>query len=126
MLFIVVTEMGMKDFERNSEPSYKQMAQVYNEWFTLGYLPGMQLRLALINLVGWLVYELRKKKPDVTFYQIVNKLAEGTGLEEMDIKKIAIIAEDFSYNCTDYLDFGLKIKDVPAKIKEIMGKMLPF
>ena len=116
----------MKDLDKSSEPTYTQMVRVYNEWSSSGYLKSMQDKLALIDLIGWLVTTLQKKKPDVTYYQIVYKLAEGSGLTDMEIKKIAIIAEDFAYGCTDFVDFGLKIKEVPAKIKEIFNRMLPF
>lgn len=116
----------MKDFERASEPTYKEMARVYNEWFSTGYFKSIQDKLALFDLIGWLVTSLQKKKPDVTYYQIVHKLAKGTGLTEMDIKKIAIISEDLAYECDDFIDFGLKLNEVPAKIKELLCKMLPF
>ena len=116
----------MSNLENTSEPTYKQMQRVYKEWFTTGYLPSMQDKLALIDLIGWLVTSLQKKKPDITYYQIVYKLAKGTGLTDMEIKKIAIISEDFAYQCDDFIDFGLTLKEVPAKIKEILCKILPF
>lgn len=116
----------MSSLENTSEPTYKQMRQVYNEWFTSGYLHSMQDKLALFDLIGWLVTSLQKKKPDITYYQIVHKLAQGTGLTDMDIKKIAIISEDFAYECNDFIDFGLTLKEVPAKIREIFCKILPF
>ena len=116
----------MSNLENTSEPTYKQMQQVYREWFTSGYLHSMQDELALFDLIGWLVTSLRKKKPDITYYQIVYKLAKGTGLTDMDIKKIAIISEDFAYECDDFIDFGLTLKEVPAKIREILCKILPF
>lgn len=116
----------MSNLENTSEPTYKQMQQVYRDWFTSGYLHSMQDKLALFDLIGWLVTSLRKKKPDITYYQIVYKLAKGTGLTDMDIKKIAIISEDFAYECDDFIDFGLTLKEVPAKIREIFCKILPF
>ena len=116
----------MSNLENTSEPTYKQMQQVYREWFTSGYLHSMQDKLALFDLIGWLVTSLQKKKPDITYSQIVYKLAKGTGLTDMDIKKIAIISEDFAYECDDFIDFGLTLKEVPAKIKEILCKILPF
>ena len=102
------------------------MQQVYKDWFTTGYLPSIQDKLALFDLIGWLVTSLQKKKPDITYYQIVHKLAQGTGLSDIDIKKIAIISEDFAYKCTAFIDFGLTLKQVPAKINEILCKVLPF
>ena len=116
----------MSNLENTLEPTYKQMQQVYREWFTSGYLHSMQDKLALFDLIGWLVTSLKKKKPDITYYQIVYKLAKDTGLTDMDIKKIAIISEDFAYECDDFIDFGLTLKEVPAKIREILCKILPF
>lgn len=116
----------MRDFERASEPTYEQMASTYKDWFSTGYLSSMQDKLALIDLIGWLVTTLRKKKPDVTYYQVVYKLAQSKGLSDKEIKSIAIIAEDFAYGCDDFVTFGLTIKEVPAKIREIIHKMLPF
>ena len=116
----------MSNLENTLEPTYKQMQQVYREWFTSGYLHSMQDKLALFDLIGWLVTSLKKKKPDITYYQIVYKLAKGTGLTDMDIKKIAIISEDFAYECDDFIDFGLTLKEVPANIREILCKILPF
>lgn len=116
----------MRDFERASEPTYEQMASIYKDWFSTGYLPSMQDKLALVDLIGWLVTTLRKKKPDITYYQIVYKLAKDKGLSDKTIKAIAIISEDFAYNCNDFVTFGLTIKEVPAKIREIFHKMLPF
>lgn len=116
----------MLNTENTLEPTYKEMERVYKDWFTTGYLSSMQDKLALIDLIGWLVTSLQKKKPDVTYYQVVHKLAKGSGLDDMEVKKIAIISEDFAYKCNDFIDFGLALKEVPAKIKEIFHKILPF
>lgn len=110
----------------STKPTYNQLNSIYKEWFTTGYLPSIEEKFALISLVGWLVYELRKKKPDITYYQIVNKLAEGSGLDEYEIYKIAIICDDFAYGCTKFPNFGLELNQVPAKIKELFSKIMPF
>lgn len=114
--------------EKNSNPTYKELSSEYRRWFSLGYIPKMENRLALISLLGWLVYELRKKKPDVTYYQIVHKLAQNKGLSDLDEKRIAVVVEDMCYGCKDddFIKFGLDLKEVPAKIKEILDTMLPF
>ena len=57
----------MSNLENTSEPTYKQMQQVYREWFTSGYLHSMQDKLALFDLIGWLVTSLKKKKPDIAY-----------------------------------------------------------
>ena len=55
---------------------------------------------------------MQAKNPDVTYYQVVNKLA--------------IMSEDFAYGCKEFPTFGLKPKDMPNKVKEILNKYLPF
>lgn len=117
----------MKDLEKLSNPSYKDLALEYNKYFSIGKITSdINVKFALISLIGWIVYELQKKRPDITYYQIVKKLAVGTGLDDLDIYKIAIITEDFSYCCTDFPTFGISLKDAPKKIKEIMCNVMPF
>ena len=36
------------------------------------------------------------------------------------------MSEDFAYGCTNFPTFGLSPKEMPAKVKEILGKYLPF
>ena len=115
----------MKDFERTSL-TYKEKEELFNNLFTTGYLPNIRDKFALIDLLGWLVFELKKKKPGVTYYQITYKLAEGTGLNDEEIEKWAILAEDFSNNVTEFEQFNLKIKDVPKTIRELFKRILSF
>ena len=83
-------------------------------------------KFALISLLGYMVNSMKKKKPGVTYYEVTAKLAEKTGLDEDTIQTIAIITEDFSYGCTDFPTFGVQPKDMPTKIRELMGKFFPF
>lgn len=115
----------MKDFERTI--SYKQLAAIYNRYFSIAKLAGnINEKFALISLICWVVYNIRKKRPDVTYYQIINKLAEGTGLNEEEVDKFAIICEDFGYGCNEFPTFGIEPKHIPAKVKELLGKLMPF
>lgn len=117
----------MKDFEKLDKLSYKQLAQLYNKYFSLGNLGGnINLKFALISLLGNIVTQLKKKNPDVTYYEILNKIATGTGAPDEFIQVVAIIAEDFAYNCTDFPTFDLKPKEMITKIKEILNMYLPF
>lgn len=117
----------MRDLELNQRPSYDNLSRLYRDYFSLGSLgKNINLKFALISLIGYMVNAMKKKKPGVTYYEVVAKLAEGTGLDENDIAAIAIITEDFSYGCTDFPTFNVKPKDMPSKVKDLMNKFLPF
>lgn len=107
--------------------NFKQKKSLYNEYFTLGNLNcTFTEKMALISLTCHLYKEYKKKKPDVTYYQLLYKLSENTGLPEEVVVALAIICEDFAYNCTEFPTFDLKNKEILAKIREIMKKYLPF
>ena len=107
--------------------TFKEMKQLYNEHFSTGYLSeNINNKFALISLIGYITTHMQAKKPDVTYYQVVYKLAQGTGLNEEEIYKLAIMCEDFAYGCTEFPTFGLSPKDMPKKVKELLMDRLPF
>ena len=111
----------------NSEPTYRQLEAIYNNYFSLGKIASnINEKFALISLIGYIVHNMKKKKPDVTYYQVVYKLSEGLGLSDVEIKALAIMVEDFSYECTEFPTFGLKNKEMTEKIREILSKKMPF
>lgn len=115
----------MKDFEKKL--TFKEKAAFYNEHFSIGYINSdINEKLALISLIGYAVKKVREKNPDATFCQVVYKIASGMGIPEDFLDTISIIAEDFSYGCTDFPKFGLKDKEIIPKIKEIFNKYVPF
>lgn len=106
---------------------FNKMKEIHDKYFHIDDFAGsFKNKIALISLICWLVAALKKKKPDVTYYQVIAKLADGSGLSEEDMYKYAIICEDFAYNCTDFITFNLQPKEIPAKIKELFCKALPF
>ena len=117
----------MRESELLKRPDYTKLSDSYRKYFSLGSLgESINLKFALISLLGYMVNSMKKKKPGVTYYEVTAKLAEKTGLDEDTIQAIAIITEDFSYGCTDFPTFGVQPKDMPTKIRELMGKFLPF
>jgi len=111
----------------NSEPTYKQLEALFKQYFSTGNLAAdINMKFALISLIGYIVYNMKKKKPDVSYYEVCNKLMTGLGFDEVNVKALAIIVEDFSYGCTDFPTFGLKPKEMPNKIREILQKYMPF
>lgn len=111
----------------HSELSYNELKDIYIQYFSLGKIASdINEKFALISLIGYIVYNMKKKRPDVSYYEVVYKLSEGLGISESEIKSLAIIVEDFSYECTEFPTFGLKSKEMPQKIREILSKKMPF
>lgn len=109
-----------------SEISYKSLRNLYSEYFSLGHLnTDINSKFALISLICYITNKLKSKNPDVTYYQVIYKLA-STLIREETIKGLSIMCEDFSYGCTEFPTFGIKDKDIPAKIKEILSNWTPF
>ena len=93
--------------------TFKEMKQLYNDNFSTGYLSeNINNKFALISLIGYITTHIQAKNPDVTYYQVVYKLA--------------IMCEDFAYGCTEFPTFGLSPKDMPKKVKELLMDRLPF
>ena len=111
----------MRDSELLKRPDYTKLSDLYRKYFSLGSLgESINLKFALISLLGYVVNSMKKKKPGVTYNEVTAKLAEKTCLDEVTIQAIAIITDDFSYGCTDFPTFGVQTKDLPRKIRELM------
>ena len=108
------------------ELTYQQLQKLYSENFSLGNINGnIQDKFVLISLICNLTRIFSRKKPDVTCYQIIKKII-GEQLPEKFIQALAIICEDFSYNCNDFPNFGFEDKEMPKEIKRILMNYLPF
>lgn len=107
-------------------PPYNEMQDIYNRYFSLGCLNAdINTKFALISLICYITEKVKSKKPDVTHYQIIRKLAEGI-LPEDQVKGLAVLCSDFAYGCTEFPTFGIDDKNVPLKIREILSKWTPF
>lgn len=113
----------MKDID---SIKYSDLKSYYSKYFSLGYLnTDINTKFALISLICYLVNKLKEKRPDVTYYQIIYKLGVDSVTEDF-IKGLSIMCEDFAYGCKEFPTFGIKDKDIPLKIKEILKTYLPF
>lgn len=107
-------------------PPYNDLKEIYNKYFSLGYLnTDINSKFALISLVGFLVYKLKQKKPDITPYQVIKKII-GDDLPEDFIKGISVVVEDFSYMCREFPTFDIELKEIPNTIKKILKTYIPF
>jgi hypothetical protein len=107
-------------------PKYEDLQRIYSKYFSLGYLnTDFNTKAALVSLTCYLVDQLKKKKPDVTHYQVLYKINNGE-LPEDFIKGLAVVCSDWAYGCKEFPTFGIATKDIPAKIKEILCMYIPF
>ena len=111
----------------NSELSYKKLSKLYSEHFSLGHInKDIGSKFFLISVICNLTKLAKQKNPDVTHWQIINKLAEGSGLPDNFLKGLAIVCGDFSYGCTEFPTFGVKQSEWISKAKEILLEYFPF
>lgn len=107
--------------------SFKEKQTFYTENFSLGYInsgnrSSIENRFVLISLVCY----IKLKNPDITYYEILNKFNKKLNLPDDFIQGLAIVCEDFSYDCLDFPTFGLKGKEIIEEIKNILNSYLPF
>jgi len=94
--------------------------------YSLGYMgTDINSKFAVISLIGYLTFNLRKKNPNVTYYQVIKKIV-GNDLPEEIIRGLSIVCSDFAYGCEQFPTFGLNNKDIPKKVREILLNGLPF
>lgn len=105
--------------------TYTQLENLY-ENFSLATLGNdFSSRIALISLICHITEKLKSKKPDVTYYQVVYKLAHGI-ITDDQIKGLAVMCSDFAHGCKEFPTFGIENKNIPEKIKEILSNWFPF
>lgn len=106
--------------------TYQNLKDIFSSNFSLSTLGNdFSDRIALISLICHITEQLKSKKPDVTYYQVVYKLANNL-ITEDQIKGLAVICEDFGQRCKEFPTFGLDNKSILEKIKEILSNWLPF
>ena len=112
----------------NNRPSYEELKEIYNKYFTLSYLGSGTNKLALVALTCHLTHVLKQNKPDTTCWKLLYQLNKSVGepINDTSLKGIAILCEDFLYGTTEFPTFGLTDKEIPDKIKELISNWLPF
>ena len=105
---------------------YKELKSLYEEYFSIATLgKDFNDRLGLISLICYLYNKLKPKNPDLTYWYLLYKM----GSKEVPDKYLiglSIICENFSENCSEFPNFGIKDKDIPKRIKELLHNWLPF
>lgn len=107
--------------------TYRQLQDLFNKYFSLGNLNiNINNKFALISLICFITTSMRKKKPDVTYYEVVYKICDTLGFEDDFIKGLAIMCESFGYGCKEFPTFEIKPKDMVETCRNILKTYMPF
>lgn len=107
--------------------TYAEMKSLYSKYFSLNGIAGeIDNKFALISLICLLTDAQKKKNPDVTCYEVIEKVTSKKLPENFSFG-LAIVCEDFLKGSTSFNNCGLKSgKEIVSKINEILDNWLPF
>lgn len=114
--------------------NFNELRTFYSENFGLGNLnltpedghSSFERKLILISLINYVVEKNKPKNPDFTHYSFLYKINAKLNLPDDFIKGLAIVCEDFAYQCHEFPTFGLKGKEILDKIVSILKTYMPF
>lgn len=104
---------------------YENLKQLYTE-FSLGNLgTDINNKFALISLVCYITYNKKLKDPTWSCWSTLYKINQGA-IPDNILIGWSIVCEDFLYGCSEFPTFGLQLKEIPKKIKELLLMYCPF
>ena len=107
--------------------TYKQLQAIFAQYFSLGNLNvDINNKFALISLICCIVHSMKKKNPDVSYYETVYKICAQSGMTEDFMKGLAVMCESFGYGCTTFPTFNIQPKDMVQTCRYILKTYLPF
>lgn len=114
--------------------NFNELRKFYSDNFSLGYLnlsnkdghSPFERKLILISLICYVVEKNKAKNPDITYYSLIYKVSKNLGLPDEFLKGLAIVCEDFAYQCHDFPTFGLEGKKILEEIISILKTYVPF
>lgn len=83
-------------------------------------------KVALISLVCSLTNTLKQKRPEITHYKVIRLCTNSAGVTDEVVEKLSLLCDWFSIGCYKFPDLGIKAKDMPNKIKDLIINILPF
>jgi len=105
---------------------YKTKKALYVQNFSIGYAgKDMMNKLKVIGLICYLHQKLNEKRP-ITYYELIQTINKPEIITDDMVQAFSIICEDWSYGCTSFPDFGLKVSEMVPTIKELLKDFLPF
>lgn len=95
----------------------------------MGYLrTDCSDKLACIALTCYVTNTLKKKGKNINCYEVLLQICKDFPDIEKNtfLKSLGVICEDLLYGCDTFPDFGIKPKDMPSTIKNLLDKYCPF
>lgn len=113
-----------------TSPIYKELTEVYEEYFSLNYLSlPINEKFILINLLGLLTFTARKKNNDVKTIDVLKKILNNnlTNYDAKFLIGLSIVVDDFIVSTTTFDNCGLKSsQEIIDKIISFLNLYLPF
>ncbi len=103
---------------------------LYDELF-VGVPAGQDMgdKIALIAMICYLTNALKKKKPSVTYFDVINLCMKDFPLpfvDEDQLQILALVCEWFAADCKIFPNLGVSPAEMPEKIKNLISNLLPF
>lgn len=112
--------------------TYEGRKELYTKTFSFGNFLTRNVndKLILISLLSLTYIKMKEKTPSITVIDILKSItkqkADNSGFYNM-LESLAIIVEDYCYDCTAADSCGLKTSsEIINKIKEILNQWIPF
>lgn len=112
--------------------NYEEKADVYSYIYSLGTFSSDTVndKIILVSLISLLYIKMKTKNSKVTPLQIILKITgqkPDNSIYYQMLETLAIIVEEFSFNCKTASPYGLKTsKEIINKINEILSAWIPF
>ena len=114
--------------------NFNELKRFYSKHYSLGYLnlppenghSSYERKLILISLINHITYKTKLKHPGISHYEVIMKLSKNLGLPEEFLMGLAIVCEDFAYQCNEFPTFGLEGQDMVKEVISILRSYMPF
>lgn len=113
--------------------TFDEKRELYIQKFSLGTFGAAKSvndKLILISLISLTYMKMKEKKSDITVLEIlksITKQAPDNSYFYQMLESLALMVEDFCYNCETADSCGLKSsQEIVNKIKEILNTWIPF
>ena len=109
--------------------SFEKLLVIYDKFFSLGYLnTDISDKLACISLTCYITNELRKKGKTINCYDTLLMVCKDypEDIKNEFLKSLGVMCESLMYGNSVFPDFGIKPKDMPNTIKNILKSYCPF
>lgn len=109
--------------------SFDKLLAIYEKYFSLGYLnTDVSDKLACISLTCYITNELRNKGKKINCYEVLLQIGKDMTKTQKEtfLKSLGVICESLMYGNKVFPDFGIKPKDMPKTVQNLLNHYCPF